>query len=39
MSSQYFGRLKATLAGVVAKLTANGIEARHLTFGGEGVRP
>jgi hypothetical protein len=39
MSSQYLGRLKATLAGVVAKLTAKGIEARHLAFGGEGVKP
>ena len=39
MSSQYVERLKATLAGVVAELTAKGIEVRHLTFGGEGVKP
>ena len=39
MSSQYFPRLKATLDGVIATLTAKGIEARHLAFGGEGLKP
>ncbi|MCO5051567.1 MAG: AccI family restriction endonuclease [Verrucomicrobiae bacterium] len=39
MSSEYFQRLKATLDGVVATLTARGIEKRHLTFGGEGPKP
>ena len=39
MSSQYFSRLKATLGGVVATLTARGIEERHLAFGGEGSKP
>jgi len=39
MSSQYFPRLKATLDGVVAALTAKGIEPRHLAFGGEGLKP
>lgn len=39
MSSQYFPRLKDTLDGVVATLTAKGIEARHFTFGGEGPKP
>jgi hypothetical protein len=39
MSSEYFDRLKATLDGVVAKLTAKGIEPRHLPFGGEGEKP
>lgn len=39
MSSQYFSQLKATLDGVVATLTAKGIEKRHLTFGGEGPKP
>jgi hypothetical protein len=39
MNSQYFQRLKTTLDGVVETLTAKGIEARHLTFGGEGLKP
>ncbi len=39
MSDQYLQQLKATLNGVVATLTAKGIEPRHLTFGGEGPRP
>ena len=39
MSSQYLPRLKATLDGVVATLTAKGIEPRHLGFGGEGPEP
>ena len=39
MSSSYFERLKNTLDGVVAKLTAKGIEGRHLAFGGEGEKP
>src|SRR5690242_6171818 len=39
MSNQYFPRLKSTLDGVIATLTAKGIEAHHLTFGGEGPRP
>ncbi len=39
MSSHYFPQLKGTLDGVIAKLTAKGIEARHLTFGGEGPKP
>jgi len=39
MNSQYFQRLNATLDGVVATLTAKGIEARHLAFGGEGPKP
>lgn len=39
MSNQYFPRLKATLDGVVATLTAKGIEKRHLAFGGEGPKP
>ncbi|MCU0771475.1 MAG: AccI family restriction endonuclease [Verrucomicrobia bacterium] len=39
MSSEYFQRLKATLDGVAATLTARGIEERHLTFGGEGPNP
>ena len=39
MSSGYFDRLKNTLEGVVAKLTAKGIEGRQLAFGGEGDRP
>ena len=39
MSSQYFPRLKATLDGVIATLTEKGIEARHLAFGGEGLKP
>ena len=39
MSHQYFPRLKGTLDGVIATLTAKGIEARHLTFGGEGPKP
>jgi hypothetical protein len=39
MSGRYFPRLKATLDGVVATLTARGIEKRHLTFGGEGPKP
>ncbi len=39
MSSSYFERLKNTLEGVVARLTAKGIEDRHLAFGGEGEKP
>ncbi|MGO8701447.1 MAG: AccI family restriction endonuclease [Limisphaerales bacterium] len=39
MSSEYFVRLKATIPSVVAKLTAKGITANHLAFGGEGVIP
>ena len=39
MNSQYFPRLQATLDGVVATLTARGIEPRHLAFGGEGPEP
>jgi hypothetical protein len=39
MSSQYLPQLKATLDGVVATLTAKGIEPRHLAFGGEGLKP
>ena len=39
MNSQYFPQLKATLEGVVATLTAKGIEPRHLAFGGEGPAP
>lgn len=39
MNSQYSQRLKATLDGVVETLTAKGIEPRHLTFGGEGLKP
>ena len=39
MSSQYLLQLKATLDGVVATLTAKGIESRHLAFGGEGPKP
>lgn len=37
--SEYFGQLRTTLAGVVANLTAKGIEQRHLAFGGEGEKP
>ena len=37
--SEYFDQLRATLDGVVAKLTAKGIEPRHLAFGGEGEVP
>ena len=37
--SEYFDQLRATLDGVVAKLTAKGIESRHLAFGGEGEVP
>lgn len=37
--SAYFEQLSATLDGVVAHLTAKGIEKRHLAFGGEGVVP
>jgi hypothetical protein len=36
---QYFERLKETLDGVIANLTAKGIEPRHLAFGGEGEPP
>jgi hypothetical protein len=39
MSGQYFPQLKGTLDGVIATLTAKGIEAHHLTFGGEGPKP
>jgi len=39
MSSPYLLHLKATLGGVVAILTAKGIEPRHLAFGGEGPMP
>ena len=39
MSGQYFSQLKGTLDGVIATLTARGIEARHLAFGGEGPKP
>ncbi len=37
--SGYLDQLRATLEGVVAHLTAKGIEQRHLAFGGEGVVP
>jgi len=37
--SAYFDQLRATLDGVIARLTAKGIEQRHLAFGGEGVVP
>jgi hypothetical protein len=37
--SEYFDQLSATLTGVVARLTAKGIDQRHLAFGGEGVAP
>ncbi len=37
--SEYFNRLRATLDGVVAHLTAKSIEHRHLAFGGEGQEP
>ena len=37
--SDYFNKLKATLDGVVDRLTAKGIERRHLAFGGEGEIP
>lgn len=37
--SEYFEQLRATLEGVVANLTAKGIEQRRLAFGGEGERP
>lgn len=36
---QYFERLRETLNGVIANLTAKGIEPRHLAFGGEGEPP
>ena len=39
MNSQYFQRLNGTLEGVVANLTAKGIEPHHLAFGGEGATP
>ena len=39
MNSQYFQRLNGTLEGVVANLTAKGIEPHHLAFGGEGTTP
>jgi hypothetical protein len=34
---EYFEKLKATLAGVAARLASKGIESRHLAFGGEGT--
>jgi len=37
--SEYFDQLRATLDGVVARLTAKKIDPRHLSFGGEGVMP
>ena len=37
--SEYFDQLRTTLDGVVAHLTAKGIEQRHLAFGGEGEIP
>ncbi len=37
--SAYFEQLRATLDGVVAHLTAKGIEQRHLAFRGEGIVP
>ena len=37
--SAYFEQLRATLDGVVARLTAKGIDPRHLAFGGEGEKP
>jgi hypothetical protein len=37
--SEYFAQLRATLDGVVANLTAKGIDQRHLAFGGEGQMP
>lgn len=39
MSNQYLPQLKSTLDGVVATLTAKGIEPRHIAFGGEGPEP
>ena len=37
--SAYFEQLRATLDGVVTRLTAKGIDQRHLAFGGEGEKP
>ena len=37
--SEYLDQLRATFGGVVAHLTAKGIEQRHLAFGGEGEIP
>jgi hypothetical protein len=39
MNSQYFEQLNSTLPGVVANLTAKGVERHHLAFGGEGTKP
>lgn len=36
---EYFRRVAATLKKVKANLTEAGVEARHLGFGGEGIRP
>lgn len=37
MNEAYFRRLKATLGGVTGQLTARGIKAEQLTFGGAGA--
>lgn len=39
MNPEYFRRLQGTLAGVTRNLTAKGIDADRLAFGGEGARP
>jgi hypothetical protein len=39
VNTQYLDRLKGTLDGVVARLTAKGIERSRLKFGGEGDKP
>jgi hypothetical protein len=39
MSIQYFEQMKKTLPGVVANLTAKGVDQHHLAFGGEGTKP
>jgi hypothetical protein len=36
---EYLARLEETLKSLVANLRAKGIDARHLSFGGEGVLP
>jgi hypothetical protein len=36
---QYRARLKGTLEGVASTLRAEGIQERHLSFGGEGTVP
>ena len=36
---EYFRRIAATVDQVKSNLTASGVEARHIGFGGEGIRP